>query len=90
MRGGPLYRLAPHVRRAVLTDLEGYHVAVTLDRNRDGSVLEELAGRILAVAVPHGGGPQSDVVVLELTDRRPGQHRVVALSSANVRAVVPL
>lgn len=79
----PIHRLERDERaRAVRRFVGNDRVEIEVDIHRDGSRIDLLTGRLMAVASPCGPGPQSDTVVL-----RTSADRVLAIAITRVRSI---
>lgn len=81
----PLFSRKPAERRAEANAYTGRAVVVTVDPFRDGTNLEELAGLVVAVAIPNAGSVADQLIVRPAA----GAARTYchAISLATVRAI---
>lgn len=75
-----LFSLSPEPRLVEARRFEGLDVVIVVDRHRDGSVLDEFRGRLVAVATSNVGS--SSLAVL----KEPGFHPR-AWSLATIRSI---
>lgn len=85
---GPIFRLDESSRRSAVRAYVGHLVEIEFDVHRDGSLVNTLAGRLIALASTYGPGPQSETLVLD-TDGRTLGLTIARIRSIRRIAVVP-